>query len=128
MSVSIPISWGELLDKVTILEIKSDRLTSPAALRNVRHELELLSQIADRAADCNRRLPALKTALKAVNEELWTIEDRIRDKEANRLFDHEFIELARSVYWNNDRRGQLKREINLLLNSDLVEEKQYTPY
>jgi hypothetical protein len=128
MPLLAPISWGELLDKITILEIKSERLTSPTALTNVRRELELLSRIADQAADRGGKLPALKTALKKVNEELWTIEDRIREKEAKRIFDREFIELARSVYRNNDERGRLKREINLLLNSDLIEEKQYTRY
>jgi hypothetical protein len=128
MALLAPISWGELLDKITILEIKSERLISRAALANVRHELELLSGIADGAADRDQTLLALKTALKKINEELWAIEDRIREKEAMQLFDHEFIELARSVYRNNDLRGQLKREINRLLKSDLVEEKQYTQY
>jgi hypothetical protein len=128
MPLLVPISWGELLDKITILEIKSERLTSRAALVNVRHELELLSGIADGAADRDQTLLALKTALRNINEELWTIEDRIREKEAMQLFDHEFTELARSVYRNNDLRGQLKREINRLLKSDLVEEKQYTQY
>ena|SRR5438093_1188731 len=128
MPLLAPISWGELLDKITILEIKSERLTSPTALMNVRHELELLSGIADGVADDRGKLPALKTTLKKVNGELWTIEDRIRAKEANQLFDREFVELARSVYRNNDRRGRLKREINLLLGSELIEEKQYAPY
>jgi len=128
MSVLIPISWGELVDKITILEIKSERVTSPAALTNIRRELELLSGIAGKIQDPRARLAALKRALKRVNEKLWTIEDRIREKEANRSFDHEFIELARSVYQNNDERGRLKRDINLLLNSELVEEKQYSAY
>jgi Family of unknown function (DUF6165) len=128
MPLLAPISWGELLDKITILEIKSERLTSPTAVMNVRHELELLSGIAHGVTVRDPRLPALKTALKKVNDELWMIEDRIREKEAKQLFDGEFVELARSVYRNNDRRGQLKREINVLLNSDLIEEKQYAHY
>lgn len=128
MHPRIPISWGELLDKITILEIKSQRLNAPSSLANVCHELQLLSEIADRVIEPEGKLPSLKRALKAVNEKLWDIEDRIRAKEADRAFDREFIELARSVYWNNDERGRLKRQINVLLNSELVEEKQYTKY
>jgi hypothetical protein len=128
MHPRIPISWGELLDKITILEIKSERLNAPSSLANVRHELQLLSEIAERVIEQEGKLLPLKRALKAVNERLWDIEDQIRAKEADRVFDREFIELARSVYRNNDERGRLKRQINLLLNSELVEEKQYTKY
>ena len=113
--------------QITILEIKSDQLSSPAALANVRHELHLLYGIVEGIAD-RKRLTALKTALKSVTRKLWDIENQIRAKEANKLFDQEFVELARSVYRLNDQRGQLKREINLLLKSELVEEKQYAPY
>jgi hypothetical protein len=128
MHPRIPISWGELLDKITILEIKSERLSAPSSLANARRELELLSEIAERVIEPEGKLLPLKRALKAVNEKLWDIEDRIRAKEADRAFDREFIELARSVYRNNDERGRLKRQINELLNSELVEEKQYTKY
>jgi|SRR5436305_2682871 hypothetical protein len=128
MAVLIPISWGELLDKLTILEIKAERVTVPSALANIRRELELLSDIANRATDSEGKLPGLKLALKAVNEKLWDIENQIREKEAHQRFDREFVELARSVYRNNDQRGRLKREINLLLKSELVEEKQYASY
>ena len=128
MSVLVPVSWGELVDKIVILEIKSERLTTPSALDNVRRELELLRRIANSITDPEGKLRVLKTALKVVNGSLWDIENQIREKEASRLFDQEFIELARSVYRNNDERGRLKREINLLLNSELVEEKQYTGY
>jgi Family of unknown function (DUF6165) len=128
MSAFVPISWGELVDKITILEIKSERVTSPAALTNIRRELQLLSGIAAKIQDPGGRLAALKRVLKRINEKLWTIEDRIREKEANGSFDQEFIDLARSVYRNNDERGRLKRDINLLLDSELVEEKQYSAY
>src|SRR5690349_5750319 len=122
---NVPVSWGELLDKITILQIKAERLTDAAKRANVVTELTLLSDIAG---------PALKEAaaqtaeLKAINAELWEIEDRIRDKEAACAFDAEFIELARSVYFTNDRRAAVKREINRALHSGLVEEKSYKPY
>lgn len=124
---TVEVSWGELVDKLTILEIKERRLSSPAAVGNVRRELAALNKVL-----AGLRPPegfdALKNGLVAVNEALWEIEDRIRAKEAASSFDEEFIELARSVYVNNDRRAALKREINLLLKSDLIEEKQYTAY
>ncbi len=125
MTVLVLISWGELLDKITILEIKSERLTSPAGLANVRHELQALCEIA---AEIAGRLAALKAALKTVNQALWDVENQIRAKEASKSFDQEFVELARSVYRLNDQRGLLKRELSLLLKSGLIEEKQYTPY
>ncbi len=128
MTVLVPISWGELLDKITILEIKSERLTSPAGLANVRHELQALCEIAAGIADHEGRLAALKAALKTVNQALWDVENQIRAKEASKSFDQEFVELARSVYRLNDQRGLLKRELSLLLKSGLIEEKQYTPY
>lgn len=128
MSVRAPISWGEFIDKITILEIKSERLTSPTALTNVGRELQLLSGIADEIADHPGKLAALRAALKNANERLWDIENQIRGKEACKLFDQEFVELARSVYRINDERGLLKREINLLLNSELTDEKEYTRY
>jgi Family of unknown function (DUF6165) len=124
----IQISWGELIDKITILEIKADRLNSPEATRNVRHELTVLNSVARKVIRQRTDVQALKQRLKAVNDALWDIEDKIRAKEAAKSFDHEFIELARSVYVNNDRRGHLKRQINAVLNSELVEEKQYTIY
>ena len=123
----VPVSWGELLDKITILEIKSVRLTSEQALRNVRNELAALAKIVGDAG-ANSRVAELKEKLKKVNEALWDIEDRIREHESRQAFNSEFIELARSVYKNNDERGRLKREINRLLNSEIIEEKQYKPY
>lgn len=120
----VPVSWGELLDKISILEIKAQRIASESAGANVRTELSLLSDIADRLA-ADQRLAGWKRGLKDVNEALWDIEDRIREKEAEAKFDQEFIELARAVYTTNDRRARIKREINLSLGSQLIEEKQY---
>jgi hypothetical protein len=120
-----PVSWGELLDKITILQIKQERIADAAKRANVTTELKALSAIADVAM---AQAAALLAGLKAVNEELWEIEDRIRDKERARAFDAEFIELARAVYVTNDRRADLKRQMNTLLGSALVEEKSYQPY
>ena len=125
---SIPVSWGELIDKVTILEIKSERLTSKSALENVRRELSKLAGIADAAQDLEPKLARLRAELKRVNDTLWQIEDDIRAKEAQRTFDQDFISLARAVYHNNDKRGVLKQQINALLKSDIIEEKQYSQY
>ena len=118
-----PVSWGELIDKLTILELKAARLSDPGALANVRRELAALEPLEAVAAD--PRLPALRAALMAVNAELWDIEDRLREREAASDFGAEFVELARSVYRQNDRRAALKREISLALGSDLIEEKSY---
>jgi hypothetical protein len=120
----VPVSWGELLDKISILEIKAERIVSEPARGNVQTELAMLSAIAAQLAD-DPRLREWKRTLKDVNEALWSIEDRIREKEAQAEFDQEFIELARSVYKTNDRRARIKREINLSLGSQLIEEKQY---
>src|SRR6266516_7471494 len=109
MTVLVLISWGELLDKITNLEIKSERLTSTAGLANVRHELQALCEIAAEIADHEGRLAALKAALKTVNQALWDVENQIRDKEASKSYDQEYVELARSVYRLNDQRGLLKR-------------------
>jgi hypothetical protein len=124
----VPISWGELMDKITILEIKSERLTAPAALQNVQRELRLLGNVTSELVPPPPRLLELKANLRAVNLRLWEIENAIRGKEAQKLFDEEFIELARSVYIMNDERARIKRNINLLLNSRIIEEKQYPHY
>ena len=121
------LSWGELIDKITILEIKFARLKDPAALANVDKELKLLAFHAE-AALHSPNLEPLKKRLSLVNEALWEIEDKIRAKEAQQEFDTEFIELARSVYKRNDERSAIKRQINMALSSDLVEEKSYHPY
>jgi hypothetical protein len=124
---TVEVSWGELVDKLTILEIKQRRLTAPAAVANVRRELTALTAVVQ-ALHPPAELAALRGELAAVNENLWGIEDKIRAKEAAAAFDTEFVELARAVYFNNDKRAALKRAINLLLKSDIVEEKQYPPY
>jgi hypothetical protein len=123
----VPISWGELIDKITILEIKVRRLSDAAACANVDRELALLRDIAA-PAQADAQIAQLADQLRRQNEALWDIEDRIRDKERAGQFDADFIALARSVYQSNDRRGALKREINLALGSVLIEEKSYRPY
>jgi hypothetical protein len=124
----VPVSWGELIDKVTILEIKAVRLSSPSALANVNKELALLAAKASVALRLSGDVTVLKDRLSKVNEALWEIEDTIREKEARQEFDAEFIELARSVYKRNDERATIKRQINTALRSDLIEEKSYRSY
>jgi Family of unknown function (DUF6165) len=124
---NVQVSWGELIDKITILEIKMRRLKSQEASENVRRELGVLTSTANEVL-LQPNLLCLKEQLESINEALWDIEDQIRAKEATKSFDHQFIELARAVYINNDKRGELKRQINTLLNSKLVEEKQYASY
>ena len=126
--VSVPVSIGELVDKITILEIKSERLTKPEALENVRRELDLLSgALADLKLEA-AKLDPLRGALKTVNEALWEIEDDIRVEEANKRFEARFVELARAVYRTNDERAALKRQLNEACGSALVEEKSYEDY
>lgn len=125
--ISIPISHGELIDKITILEIKSVHLRDPAKLANVQRELDLLNGIWSAQPDVDS-VAEERAGLKRVNEALWRIEDDIRVKERAQAFDEEFIALARSVYVRNDERAALKRTINGKLGSDLVEEKSYEDY
>jgi hypothetical protein len=122
------ISPGELIDKVTILEIKSVRITDPAKCRNVAYELQVLTQLLISAVRQDATLTALKTALRTVNETIWQLEDDIRDHERRQDFGESFVKLARSVYRTNDRRAEIKREINTLLDSAVVEEKSYAAY
>jgi len=124
----VPVSWGELLDKATILEIKLARLRDPQAVANARRELAPLHAALAALAPPPADLARLRADLHEVNRRLWDIEDAIRQKEAQETFDAAFIELARSVYRSNDERSRIKREINLLLRSGIVEEKQYAPY
>jgi len=128
MSLLIPVSWGELLDKITILQIKSERMTDAAKLANVRSELELLEEVRNRLGGDPDGLAELVADLREVNGRLWEIEDAIRDCEREQDFEERFIELARSVYFTNDRRADLKYRINSLMGSQVVEEKSYTPY
>ena len=126
--ISVPVSYGELIDKITILEIKSERITSAAKLANVRAELEILDATWRANSAARTDIAAERAALRRVNEALWEIEDRIRVKEKAKAFDAEFIELARSVYIRNDERAEIKRAINEKLGSTLVEEKSYEDY
>ncbi len=127
-AILAPVSPAELLDKITILEIKSERMADPAQRANVRHELRVLEQVWEEVAASDERTRRLRADLKAINERLWEIEDAIRAKEAQRQFDDEFVELARSVYRSNDRRAALKRELNAHLGSEFREEKSYQDY
>jgi hypothetical protein len=126
--VLVEVAPGELLDKITILEIKAARIADAAKLRHVREELRVLTAARDGALPASAELARLMAELKAVNEQLWDVEDELRCCEANRSFGKRFIELARSVYKTNDRRAALKRQVNELLGSHLVEEKSYAPY
>lgn len=126
--IQVPVSFGELIDKITILEIKSKQMTDPAKLANVRNELQQLDATWAAHPASATDIADERARLLAVNEALWDIEDRIRLKEKAQAFDQEFIELARSVYFRNDERAAVKREINLKLGSQLVEEKSYQDY
>ena len=121
----VPISWGELIDKITILEIKEVKITSNNALDNIRKELGFLSDIVSNSKGVYDAISLLKNELKEVNLNLWQVEDEIRDKEYSQEFDEEFIRLARSVYRLNDDRANLKKKINETLFSELKEEKSY---
>lgn len=126
--ILIPISPGELLDKITILQIKAERITDPAKVENVKTELEMLSKVWDESVESDDVLTALGAELKSINETLWEIEDDIRDEERNRRFGERFVELARAVYVTNDKRADAKKRVNLHLNSTIVEEKSYQDY
>ena len=128
MHLNVPTSPGEFLDKLSILEIKSERIVDPTKLAHVLRELGLLRATWQATPMAEQDVTALTEELKQVNERLWEIEDAIRAKEAARSFDAEFIELARSVYRTNDRRTVIKRELNLALGSELFEEKSYRKY
>jgi len=123
----IPASWGEVIDKITILEIKVERLAAETARCNAAHELKLLRDVAAPVL-AKTEIAELVARLRALNGALWEIEDRIRAHERTAQFDAEFITLARAVYHRNDERGAVKRELNLALGSALIEEKSYQPY
>jgi hypothetical protein len=124
----VPVSYGELLDKISILQIKSERMTDPAKLANVRSELSALEQTWLAHPAAREDVIELRARLKRVNERLWVIEDDIRLKEKAQAFDEGFIRLARSVYVENDERARIKKDINLALGSAYVEEKSYQDY
>jgi len=127
-NLQVPVSPGEVLDKITILEIKSERMNDPDKLINVRTELALLKDTWMAAVPDDPVIADLHRQLKQINEALWEIEDHIRDKEREKSFDQEFIELARSVYVTNDSRSRVKKALNLHLGSAIVEEKSYQDY
>jgi len=126
--IQVPVSPGEVLDKITILEIKSERIEDPDKVANVRRELELLLATWQKSVDDDDTVRRIHGELKSINEALWEIEDDIRDKERAREFDERFIELARSVYVTNDQRANAKKELNVYLGSEIVEEKSYQDY
>jgi len=126
--ILVPVSFGELLDKIAILQIKSEHMTDPDKLANVRNELSALEKTWMVHPAAGNDIVRLRAELKAVNERLWEIEDDIRLKEKAQEFDAEFVRLARSVYFENDERARIKREINAALGSAYVEEKSYQDY
>ena len=126
--IKVPISPGELVDKITILEIKSARMTDAAKVANVRTELTLLQDTWRTSAFASHDISSQWAALRTINEKLWDIEDDIRDMERSRTFNKEFIQLARAVYVTNDERAAVKRDINTRLGSKIVEEKSYAKY
>ena len=128
MNVNVEISIGEFFDKVTILEIKRERIQNADKLRNINNELDALNNLLEQLPFSREQVADEVGELKAINEKLWVIEDDIRDKEAAKSFDQEFIELARSVYITNDRRSDVKRDINIKLGSSFIEEKSYEQY
>ena len=123
-----PVSFGELLDKIAILQIKAERMSDPEKVANVRKELDALSATWLEHPAAQAQIPELRADLKAVNERLWEIEDDIRACEHRQCFDEEFIRLARAVYFENDERARIKKQINLALGSAYVEEKSYKDY
>lgn len=127
-AIRVAISPGELVDKITILAIKLERIDDPAKLENISREMDSLAEIYSERVPKSDELDRLTRLLKVVNERLWEIEDDIRACEAAGDFGTAFIDLARAVYVNNDERARLKREINLFLDSDIIEEKSYRPY
>ena len=124
----IPVSWGELFDKITILQIKIENLQEKNALKNVKTEYEQLNKIYISNFFEDEIARVLFNDLKEINQKLWDIEDKIRDKERSKKFDKEFIELARNVYFTNDERSRIKRNINETFGSKIIEEKSYSKY
>ena len=128
MSIKIELSIGELLDKISILQIKAERIDDPSKVKNINKELDVLMSLWNDSTYSDTNLSSEINELKNINEALWDIEDKIRDKERNQLFDKDFIELARSVYFTNYKRAEIKRIINGKTGSELIEEKSYSDY
>lgn len=124
----LPVSWGEVFDKLTILQIKSVKIQDPAKLANIMREKAEIETVAATIANPPEGLNPLVDRLRAVNTELWDIEDGKRDCERRQCFDEAFIQLARQVYIKNDRRAAIKKDINIILGSVLSEEKSYSAY
>ena len=124
----IPISWGELFDKITILQIKKENLQEKNALKNIKVEHDQLNKIYNSNFLEDENAKRFMTSLKQINKKLWDIEDKIRDKEKSKEFDREFIELARNVYFTNDERSRIKKNINKTYGSQIIEEKSYSKY
>ena len=128
MSIKIELSVGELLDKISILQIKAERIDDLSKVKNINKELDVLMSLWNDSPYSDTNLSSEINELKNINEALWDIEDKIRDKERNQVFDKDFIELARSVYFTNDKRAEIKRIINGKTGSELIEEKSYSDY
>ncbi|VAX10198.1 hypothetical protein MNBD_GAMMA25-665 [hydrothermal vent metagenome] len=128
MNIKVEISYGEFLDKLSILEIKSERIHDAGKLENVNHELKLLRKLWAEDPKSSVDIQAEMAEMKRINETLWKIEDDIRDRERARDFGEEFVRLARAVYYINDERADVKRRLNKKLGSELVEEKSYADY
>ena len=128
MNVNVEISIGEFFDKVTILEIKQERISDSSKLENILKELESLNALLETLPFTRADVEQEVADLKSINEKLWVIEDDIREKESVKTFDDEFIRLARAVYITNDRRSEVKRDINIKLGSSFIEEKSYEEY
>lgn len=126
--IKIPVAVGELIDKISILSIKSEKLNEAEKLKNVTYELKILKEIKKNHLPSNEKLDELALQLKVVNSQLWEIEDEIREFERSKDFGEKFIELARAVYFTNDKRAMLKKKIDVLLGSDVTEEKSYSSY
>ena len=131
--INIPVAVGEVADKITILELNLRFIKDKEKTNNIKKELTLLKEIYDKCVESHNnstqnRIRALQYNLSEINQQIWKIEDAIRFQEKNEKFDVNFIQLARSIYRNNDRRAKLKRQINLLTNSEIIEEKSYEEY
>ena len=124
----IPISPGELIDKITILEIKRESIVDKEKLSNINLEYKVLLDTLENKIIASNEIDSLRIKLKTINKRLWDIEDQLRDLERSKTFNEDFIKLARSVYFTNDERSEIKKSINKLLNSEIVEEKSYSKY
>ena len=124
----IPISPGELIDKITILEIKRESILDKEKLSNINLEYMVLLETLENKIIASNEIDSLRIKLKTINKKLWDIEDQLRDLERSKTFNEDFIKLARSVYFTNDERSEIKKSINKLLNSEIVEEKSYSKY